>query len=239
MLTAAPCWHGRWFRLIGRTTAWIIFCVAGHLAASSAQAGFIFVSSTPGPTGGPASGPFVNSFQKWGVRFAVSSTVTTATIGGHFDRFDGFGAPVGTTIFGALVALSSNTDLPDSNDLSTPDVLGSTELTIPSVSNDSQIIDAPLSVTLAPGWYAVVFGSQSLIHGGTAANGIAMTTNTDIGNPSYISLSPDTGGIWGNTSTDGFHFFVTAVPEPSGLLMAALAAIGLTLLRPRYKSRQG
>ncbi len=240
MLTTALYWYDRCSRVHFRFAAWtmpiVAFCAIGLLSVSTARAGLIYASATPSPTGGPASGPFVSPTQMWGVRFEVASTMTTATIGGHFARFNGFSAPVGTTIFGALVALSSSTDLPDSNDLSTPDVLGSAELTIPSAHNDSDIIDAPLSVTLTPGWYAVVFGTQSLIHGGTAANGIAMDTNTDIGNPSYIALSPGTGGVWGDTSKDGFYFFVTAVPEPSSWLMAALAAGGLLFYGRRRRA---
>jgi len=132
----------------------ISMLVNGTLAAKS-QAKIIFETATQGPSAPIAPDNYtVTSVQFLGARFVVDSTVKTTSIGGHFISD---GGPAGNgKFFGGIVALTTQSDFPDSIDLSTPDVLGTTLLTFPDPSSE---VSAPLEVTLSPGIYAVVFGT--------------------------------------------------------------------------------
>ena len=63
------------------------------------------------------------------------------------------------TGFLALVALTGPEDVPDSLDLSTPDVLASA---VVPLTHRAEVVSAPLDVNLSPGWYAVAIGSNYL-----------------------------------------------------------------------------
>ena len=93
-------------------------------------------------------------------------------------------------IFGAIVRLDDFSDVPDSFDLSTPDVLGVSLLTPPGCSNE---VSAPLSLELEPGTYALVFGSG--LFGATGAAFAPTGSDSDIGTP-YIAQcrAPDIEG---------------------------------------------
>ena len=102
-------------------------------------ADILFESGTLGPTGVPwqdvydqlvfgenVSGDAIN-----GVRFEIIQRAITAQVGGHFVRPPNSD----TTLFAAIIELDSANDFPDSVDLSTPDVLGTTLLTVPDASD--------------------------------------------------------------------------------------------------------
>ncbi len=152
----------------------ILFVVmlVAFLAAEPLKAATIFESGTLGPTGiprGVVRGANVSASVFNGVRFELSVPVITTQVGGHFV------GSVGTTdtLFGAIVKLVDENDFPDSGDLSTPDVLGATKLALPEPSAE---VFGNLSLTLNPGWYALVFGSG---HFGAIGDG-AMPLNNRI-----------------------------------------------------------
>jgi len=184
-------------------------------------AAIIFESGTLGPTGvpqGSVAATNITASVYTGVRFQLTQPVLTTQIGGHFvDRNNG-------TFFGAIVALDDGNDFPDSGDLSTDDVLGTTVLTFPVPSAE---VFSDLSVFLEPGWYALIFGSGLL---GASGDGAASQSNPDIGNPAYIGFQPGFGVGWvdltGLPSTFENHRFVVKgqiVPEPSALTITLLA----------------
>lgn len=88
-------------------------------------------------------------------RFQVSSDVTLGSVGGYFRN----SRPNALEVFGAIVHLSGPTDNPDSLDLTTPDLLGTTIIQIPHnpfpFGGEYQ---GNLNLVLSPGWYALVFG---------------------------------------------------------------------------------
>ena len=163
---------------------------------SPANAATIFESGTLGPVGlsqGSVTASNINAAVFAGVRFQLTETVFTSEIGGHFvDRNNG-------TFFGAIIALDDVNDFPDSGDLSTPDVLGSVELTFPNPSSE---VFADLELTLEPGWYALAFGSGLF---GTTGDGAAPLNNPDIGDPVFIAYQPGAG--WGNLLNPLFRNF--------------------------------
>lgn len=164
-------------------------------------------------------GTNLNAFGFSGVRFGLTQPSVTTRVGGHFTASDGGGG----TFFGAIVSLESPDDLPDSSDLSTPDVLGSTLLEFPQSSAD---VYGELSLELQPGWYGVVFGSGLFDASG---GGATINNNLDINTPDFIGRG--TAGLWGQVpslAASGQRFAVlgSPIPEPSTLLSLTLMLIG-------------
>jgi hypothetical protein len=160
-------------------------------------------------------GTNVNDESFMGTRFRVDQTWITNRIGGHF-----VGGPGEESFFGAIVSLTSSTDVPDSDDLSTLDVLGVAKMLFPAPSAE---IFGDISVMLRPGWYAVVFGSGRF---GATGKGAAVFNGVDIADPAYIAWGSEG---WFNPPDffDNHRFVVegTVVPEPASfsLLVTSLA----------------
>jgi hypothetical protein len=193
------------------------------LYGNSVSAETIFESGTLGPTGVTLAdlssqtvpGTNISTFAYNGVRFQLNQPVVTTEIGGHF-----LGRTSGS-FFGAIITLDDENDFPNSGDLSTPDVLGSTLLNFPITSAE---VFGDVALSLDPGWYALVFGSG--LFGGTA-NGGAVRNGMDIGSPSYIAYQPLSPFGWVSITSFPNHRFVvhgTIVPEPNAI---CLIAIGL------------
>jgi hypothetical protein len=183
-----------------------------------AGAAIIYESGTLGPTGVPRGtipGANVSATVFNGVRFELTAPVRTSQIGGHFV------GSIGTTdtFFGAIVSLSDSNDFPDSGNLSTPDVLGSTIVAFPEPSAE---VFGNLELTLNPGWYSLIFGSGLF---GSSGDGAMPLNNPDIGTPSYIGYQPGAGFGWGNLLNPifrNYRFVVegNVIPEPSTIIMA-------------------
>lgn len=199
----------------------------------------IFESATLGPTGitlsqlqtGEVNGSHLSEVVFPGVRFRVTQHWETSTVGGHFV------SSTGGQCFGAIVKLTDATDFPDSENLSTPDVLGVTRINLPNPSAEAY---GDLSVLLEPGWYALVFGSglfHSIGYGGLVNNG------SDVGSPSYIGWQPGSG-VW----HESFYIYDkrlvvegNPVPEQSGasLAVAALAILVTSSVHRRPETIAG
>ena len=153
---------------------------------------FEYATASLGTTG-QSSGLGVTTSQYLGTRFQVTEAVEIVEIGGHLQSSGG-------SLFGAVIGLTGPDDFPDSNDLSTPDVLGVGLIpeTLPSAD-----VTAPLSLHLEPGWYALMFGSGLF---GADGFGSAPNNNTDIGSPSYFSRGTDAQFYANNF--DGVRFMI-------------------------------
>ena len=199
----------------------LLVAAAALIATSQANGDILFESGTLGVTGIPresATATNVNQFVYPGVRFYLSQPAITSQIGGHFV------SESSGTFFGAIVVLEDANDFPNSSDLSTLDVLGTTSLTFPVPSAE---VFGNLEIQLDPGWYALVFGSGLF---GTSGDGAALRNNPDIGDPSYIGYGPNLN--WFNLEIFQTHFvdhrFVVTgnfVPEPSTLTLLLLIAL--------------
>ena len=198
--------------------------VALAVAANNASAATIFESGTLGPTGlaqGSVAATNINSNVFTGVRFQLSQSVITTQVGGHFvSQSNGI-------FFGAVVKLESENDFPNSNNLSTSDVLGTSTLTFPSPSAE---VFGNLNLSLEPGWYALVFGSGLF---GTSGDGAAPRNNLDLGNPTYIGWQPGTGWLDLTSLSTIFqnHRFVVlgdVVPECASSILMIVAALLLS-----------
>ncbi len=204
--------------------------VATLCLASPATAAMIFESGTLGPTGleqGTVDATNINGSVFTGVRFQLTQPAITTQIGGHFvDRNNG-------TFFGAIVALDDESDFPDSGDLSTDDVLGSTELTFPVPSAE---VFGDLNLALEPGWYALVFGSGLL---GTNGNGAATRNNSDVGDPVYIGWQNGEGWLNITTLSTIFvdhHFIVKGIAVPESSTTALFLTFSLVYASKRNRA---
>lgn len=198
-------------------------------ASPAVQAAIIFESATLGPTGG-LGGITLGSTEVQlpplhektradfflGSRFSVDTVVDVESVGGvmYSDR--------GGSFFAAIVSLSSSTALPSGNpfDMTT---LATTVFTPPAANND---ILTPLSVTLNPGDYALIFGSE--FFGATEGYGAMSASNADIAGPaSYIGWQfwgGESGNWYNSPGAAGLRFVVTGmIPEPGSWLLAAVA----------------
>lgn len=205
----------------------LVFSFTAHQPAVSAV---IYESALLGTTGVsardtldqviPARNILPNVFQ--GVRFNLPTPVRVERVGGHLIGFGLGGVAEGErgTIFGAIVALNSRTDLPDSPDLSTSDVLETTLIDLPEFSDD---VYGELSLSLDAGWYALVFGGGLFGADFELGIGASLQNNVDIGDdPSYIGIqAPRMYGEWvvKSSSSANQRFVVegSIIPEPSTL----------------------
>ena len=217
------------FRLVSIIT--IVF------ATTAVPAGPIFESGSLGSTGarfidlvsGGVPGTNVNNTVYTGVRFYLDRPVVTSQIGGHFVENSG------GTFFGAVVTLDNESDFPDSFDFTTSDFIGSTLLTFP---NPSDVVFGELTLSLAPGWYALVFGGGLFDATGTGAS---VSNGTDIGNPTYIAGQPISGVDWFDISSllPNHRFIIQGqvVPEPTSFILAYMSTL-LFFFRTRAAWKQ-
>jgi hypothetical protein len=206
-----------------------IFGVAPALVAAAtlgpgscpARAGIILETATPGPNPTPAAG--VGGLQWVGARFSLTRPVQVDHIGANLE-----GA---STIFGAIVPLSGPGGLP----LLPPSQIESYALAGTAFPVTLSVDDytAPLSVSLAPGDYGLVFGVDAFGAGG----GANLTGgNIPTSQASFFSALLLNGDIWEDRpDLSGLRLFVTgtqAVPEPPTWISAGvglIAAIGAAL----------
>ena len=184
----------------------------------------VFESATLGSTG-VFGGVIINEECFIGTRFEVNTTITTESIGGHFSGFD--------FIFGSIVELDGFSDFPNSLDMSTPDVLGATLI---SPTFPSEEVKGNLPLTLAPGIYALVFGS-----GLFGANGVAWApvNNVDTGSPSYFFRNTSSyinGGFFDTRLFLEGAAELGAVPEPNTMLLVGTGLAGIAGLRRKFSS---
>ena len=212
--------------------------LCGAIGASNAAADpIIFQTAIQRPADPGGSAVFDRQFI--GAKFFVNEPTETTRIGGHFTKT--------LDVFGALVRLSNAADFPDSADLSTPDVLGAARILSfgPDFSLGTGVFSQSLSVSLDPGWYALVFGSGRFGTEFSSWGGSLTTQHERLGNPRFfISSGLDPGSTYRNWSVPREFsplLFVEGtstpapVPEPGTMLLVGTGAAALVRLARRYR----
>jgi VCBS repeat-containing protein len=163
-------------------------------------------ASDPGPSGG---GIAIGDNQFVMIRFQVPAPdpVRTFEMGGQFGGFRGNGY-----IFGAIVALTDENDVPDSVDLSTPDVLGTTLIPVFNEADPDRsfITRGKLSVEISRGFYAAVFGSGKF---GATSDGFSPFVSM----PNSDTYFSSNGG-WSAMGNHTIHAFVQSANAIGGVL---------------------
>ncbi|MHC4742135.1 MAG: SdrD B-like domain-containing protein, partial [Planctomycetota bacterium] len=186
--------HGTWRILVVYVSISAMLWMNQH-----ARGDVIHCSATLGPTG-QSGGWGINSDFFMGSRFYVDRTVNVTSIGGHLVEWQG-GA-----FFGAIVSLSNMYDLPNGFPFLGAEVVASTVFDPGYPSSDFR---TPLSVTLWPGSYALIFGSGEF----GAFNGVGAmpySGQTDIGGASYILWN---GSGWWESASGQARFVVEGMYE--------------------------
>jgi hypothetical protein len=198
---------------------------------SIARADLILETATPGPP--PTTAIGVGGIQWLGARLTIAQTVLVDHIGCNLS---GAG-----TVFGAIVPLSGLTGLPPSPpDQIVSYALAGTSFNAPGTLSD---VSVPLSLTLGPGSYGVVFGIGLF---GSSGGANLSTNNVATSQASFFAMDPagpNNSLIWldrPDLNATPLRIFVTGtriVPEPSSLIMASLGLLSLAVVAPRRLRR--
>lgn len=164
-----------------------------------------------------AGGYDLRDNQMAGTRFTVSQTTEVTAIGGQLFATG--------TLFGAIVTLGVD-DLPIPNPGEPSAISGIQAITTFS-TNSIQHTDyrTPLSTTLAPGTYGLVFGGVD-----SGLSGRMALTGTPL---SGAKIFTNAGGFWQDNTVErfnGMRFVIEgqAVPEPTTALL--MQTVGIALL---------
>ncbi|WDE04786.1 hypothetical protein SG34_026315 [Thalassomonas viridans] len=175
--------------------------------------------------------------------FELTETTEIASLGGFFATS---GQPV--NLFAAFVALSSESDMPDTIDLSGDDVIATTTLALTSEFGYSM---ADFSLTLEAGWYSLAFGT-----GKFGASSVEEFSETSVGmvdlpvdlhnDLPFSALQPTFWGlknefifqatnpaflISSDSAAVAMQQLTASVPEPGTLGLFILLALPLCLRR--------
>lgn len=175
----------------GKPKAYIINLESALLGATGQDSGFAI---------DPGAGDFsVRQPSYLGWRFQLNCPVQITGVGGHLDS-SGSGK-----IFGVIISLSSPDALPRGMPFLPEEVLASTTLNPGSPSSD---FTTSLPVELAPGNYALIFGSGLF---GADGSGLMPNNNSDLPGASYFTwgrFNPGDPVAWNNGGFSNARFVV-------------------------------
>ena len=157
------------------------------------------IMGSPGWLGGSA----LTEEHFLGSRFHVDATLEVTKIGGHLAHVQSHPGD----LFGAIISLSGPDALPAGSPFSDDEVVAKTLFHGPIPSTDFR---TPLSATLGPGDYALIFGSGQF---GATGWGIMPSNNQDLPGASYIRWYGDS---WSNSPVSGYRFVVEGLPTVPG-----------------------
>ena len=175
-----------------------------------------FVQSTP------SAGYDLRDNQMAGARFTVTQPTEVTAVGGQLYATG--------TLFGAIVTLGAD-DLPMPNPAPPSALSGILAMTTFSTGSTQHTdFRAPLSITLAPGTYGLVFGGA-----GTGFSGRMALTGNPVPGAAIITNS---GALWRDLNINPYNrmrFVIEgqAVPEPATAFLMPTAVIAFFFRRHR------
>jgi len=179
----------------------LIVLLCCYVLPQAASADIIHESATMGSPGQPEGAGLLTD-QFLGSRFYIADEVEVTAIGGHLMEW------TSGNLFGAIVSLSSMSDLPNGWPFTSAEVVASTVFDPNVPSSDFR---TPLSVTLSSGYYALIFGTGRL---GSASGTGAMpyAGQSNLTTPSHILWD---GSGWYNTTDEPMRFVVEGGQDPN------------------------
>jgi hypothetical protein len=161
----------------------------------------------------------------YGTRFQAPFTGTTAVATVGISRTYGF-TPT-PEMFAAIIQLSGSTDFPDTSNLTSSDVLGSSVFTVYQGTGDRSV---GLVVPIVGGqWYGLAFGTGLLgADPGTIAGTAFGTANAS---STFFGPSSD------STQFIRMRLTAEAIPEPGTALLIGLGLAGVAVARRRRSTR--
>jgi len=173
-----------------------------------------------------------------GASFVVTGGVFHMTgVGGNFDGNDNSVPGAGVqNLFVAIVSLTGAGALPSFAAGSiAANAIASAAFAAPTVAGDFTI---PLTLNLAPGAYAAIFGSAGFLGSDAAGEEGLQDGNLTLGTPNVFSNFGDT--TWSAYGFDtGMRIYeigsVAAVPEPETLWLTAVGVLALISERRRRR----
>ncbi len=141
--------------------SWLLIAASCFLTGAVSTAAEVMLQSTPLGTIGKLGGTSVTAVHFSGWRFSIDTPLAVERVGGHL-----LGDLAPGQVFAALVALDSIDAMPHGSPF-TPEEVVATALLQPQFPSDE--VSVPLSATLLPGSYALVFGSGLFSAEGEAA----------------------------------------------------------------------
>lgn len=175
--------------------------VGGWGSGDTAVAQTVVLQSGTMGVPGALGGVSVSTNQFVGWRFSIAAPLAVDRVGGHLIGYgDG-------DIFVALVALSSINDFPVGPPFTSQEIMATTTFAPPGVSDD---VRTPLAARLAPGSYAIVFGTGLF---GAVGNGAVVNFNGQEDIPpttisSYIFWGVVDPPVWRTNLNSRMHFVV-------------------------------
>jgi hypothetical protein len=165
--------------------------------------------------------------QMVGARFHVNATTTIDHIGGALS-LDATSYPGNRMLFGAIVALADSPwgVVPSGSPYQLAP-LAVTTFTPPGEYDERQLVLLPLSATLEPGDYGVVFGT-----GLFGATGLGAMFTTNVPSPAGTFFVSYHNYDWnlnlGDPSERSYCFVVTGttVPEPGSIVLLLIGVLG-------------
>ena len=178
-----------------------LFALALAWAAPALHAATMTLESAEMGAPGQGVGPSVSATNFVGWRFNISKSTVVSQVGGHLGAING-------NLFAAIVSLTAVDALPVGAPFAEGTVKASTTFVPPATSDDFRV---PLGATLAPGSYAMIFGS-----GQFGATGKALVANAGQANiapttqATYISWRQSSPGVfnWAAGVSNNIRFVV-------------------------------
>lgn len=193
----------------------------GHALADP----LIFQSATVGtPTD---VGPTVAYYQFLGVRFGLDTAVHVTAIGGSFCCGETGSSGTNPEIFGAITTLAGADGLPAGG---TDNFAPLAYVVFAPSAVQTEDVSVPVDLDLAPGDYALIFGSDRF-----GATGAATAANDGTALISANAYFFGYGSWYDAPSLSGTRFFIegSPVPEPASvcLLLPIMVAFWLAIQR--------
>jgi len=213
--------------MAARAAASLLVPFFGLWLAAPVNAGPIFASAPPGPTGLGLSDPgvlgsvYIGAAEVLGMRFYIGSGTQISAAGAYLIGY------TDQPMFAAIVPLADGFADPSGSPFDSSTLAYS--LFTPGLTTGDYF--APFSITLQPGWYGLVIGAGYF---GSPDDAGGLLVQDGSGSPppmfGWDTLTPPVAWSQYGGTTD-YRMFVESAPEPWPASMAIIGLVGIYILQ--------